>query len=114
MTDEERLGTTVFGQSGYYVWSFDSIDSAAIARTLDVPMLFLQGSTDFQAYADVDFAAWQDSLSDDPDAGFVLYDGLNHLFIESEGPRIGTPAEYYNHGHVEQKVIDDIAGFILG
>ena len=113
MTDEERLSTTVFGENGYYIWSFNSVDAAAIAETLDVPMLFLQGSTDFQVYADVDFTAWRNCLSDNPNAEFTLYDGLNHLFIESKGPYVGSSAEYYNHGNVEQKVIDDIADFIL-
>ena len=64
-------------------------------------------------YADVDFAAWEDALSDDPDAEFVLYDGLNHLFIESEGPYAGTTAEYNGRGSVDSRVVDDIAGFIL-
>lgn len=113
MTDDERASTTVFGQSGYYIWSLDSIDEVPIAESLDIPMLFLQGSADFQVYADVDFAAWEDALSDDPDAEFVLYDGLNHLFIESEGPYAGTTSEYNGHGSVDSGVVDDIAGFIL-
>ena len=62
---------------------------------------------------DVDFVAWEDALSDDPDAEFVLYDGLNHLFIESEGPYAGTTSEYNGHGSVDSGVVDDIAGFIL-
>ena len=44
---------------------------------------------------------------------FVLNDGLNHLFIESEGPYAGTTAEYNGHGSVDSGVVDDIAGFIL-
>ena len=44
---------------------------------------------------------------------FVLYGGLNHLFIESEGPYAGTTAEYNGRGSVDSRVVDDIAGFIL-
>ena len=114
MSDDERLAVTVFGQSGYYIWSLNSIDEVSIAKSLDIPMLFLQGSDDFQVYADVDFAAWQDALSDSQNAEFVLYEGLNHLFIESEGPYAGTSLEYNDPGHVDQNVIDRICGFITG
>ena len=112
MTDDERSSVTVFGQSGCYIWSLNSIDGISIAESLDIPMLFLQGSADFQVYADIDFAAWRNALSDDADAAFILYDGLNHLFINSEGPYAGTSAEYNGHGTVYRKVVDDIAAFI--
>ena len=114
MTDEQRASVTVFDQSGYYIWSLDSIDEVAIAEGLDVPMLFLQGGADFQVYADVDYAMWEEALGDDPDAGFILYDGLGHPFIASEGPYAGTSLEYNQRGHVDGQVIEDIAGFILG
>lgn len=114
MTDDERASTTVFGQSGYYIWSLNSIDEVPIAESLDIPMLFLQGSADYQVYADVDFRMWKDALSSDPDAGFVLYDGLNHLFIASEGPYAGTSLEYSLRSHVSQQVIEEITGFLSG
>ena len=114
MTDEQRASVTVFDQSGYYIWSLDSIDEVAIAESLDVPMLFLQGGADFQVYADVDYAMWEEALGDDPDAGFILYDGLGHPFIASGGPYAGTSLEYNLRGHVDGQVIEDIAGFILG
>ena len=114
MTNEQRASVTVFDQSGYYIWSLDSIDEVAIAESLDVPMLFLQGGADFQVYADVDYAMWEEALGDDPDAGFILYDGLGHPFIASGGPYAGTSLEYNLRGHVDGQVIEDIAGFILG
>ena len=77
-------------------------------------MLFLQGGADFQVYADVDYAMWEDALGDDPDAGFILYDGLGHPFIASGGPYAGTSLEYNQRGHVDGQVIEDIAEFILG
>lgn len=114
MTDDERSSVNVFGQSGCYIWSLNSIDRTSIAESLNIPMLFIQGSADFQVYADIDFAAWRSALSDDEDAAFILYDGLNHLFIDSEGPYAGTSAEYNGHGTVYRKVVDDIAEFIRG
>ena len=114
MTDVERATTMVFGQSGYYIWSINSIDSVSIAGSLSVPMLFLQGSTDIQVLADVDYVRWIGALSDDPAAEFALYDGLNHLFMESDGPYMGTALEYSKRGHVDQAVIDDMAEFIMG
>ena len=76
--------------------------------------IVIQGSADFQVYADIDFAAWRNALSDDADAAFILYDGLNHLFIDSEGLYAGTSAEYNGHGTVYRKVVDDIAELIRG
>ena len=113
MTDEQRASVTVFDQSGYYIWSLDSIDEISIAKSLEVPMLFLQGGADFQVYADVDFALWEEALADDPDATFVLYEDLGHPFIASERPFAGTALEYYQRGHVDPQVIGDIAAFIL-
>lgn len=113
MTDEQRASTTVFGQNGYYIWSLNSLDEVAIAGSLSVPMLFLHGSADIQTYADKDHGAWKESLTG-TDAEFILYDGLNHLFMESEGPYAGTALEYNLHGTVEQSVLDDIAEFITG
>lgn len=112
MTDEQRMATTVFGQSGYYIWSLNSIDEVAIAGSLDVPMLFLQGGADFQVYPDVDFAAWQAALGDS--AEFRLFEGLGHPFTASEGPYAGTSAEYNRYAHVDASVIESIAGFVLG
>ncbi|MDR2699196.1 MAG: alpha/beta fold hydrolase [Candidatus Methanoplasma sp.] len=111
-TESELLSNVVFGQPAYYVKDMNSRDAGAIALSLDVPMLFLQGSADFQVYPDKDFAKWQEVLEGKEGVEFKLYDGLNHLFMVSQGKDAGTVAEYNVKGHVDQNVIEDIAEFI--
>jgi len=38
------------------------------------------------------------------------YPELNHLFMPGTGP--GKPSDYEQPGHVDQRVIDDIAAWI--
>ena len=111
-TESELLSRTIFGLSGYYVKDMISRDAGKIAASLDVPMLFLQGSADFQVYADKDFKMWQNLLDGKEGTKFILYDGLNHLFMVSQGKNVGTTDEYQLKGYVSPKVIRDIADFI--
>ena len=74
----------------------------------DIDTLVLQGSADFQVYPDKDYVLWQELLSDN--AEFILYDGLNHLFM----PSINNDAsDYQVAAHVDHQVIEDIASWIL-
>lgn len=82
-----------------YWYSLNQINPAQTAQSLDIPMLFLQGSEDIQVYADIDFAEWKNILRDRPNCTFKLYPGLGHLFIGSEQT-------------VDTIVIEDIAEFI--
>ena len=82
-----------------YWTSLDAIDPAGVARELDIPMLFLQGSADTQVFADKDFAMWKEKLSDRPKCQFKLYDGLGHFFD-------------CENGHINSHVIEDTADFI--
>lgn len=88
-----------FGVSGIYWYSLNQIDSAEAALSLEIPMLFLQGSADMQIYADIDYTAWQALLADRPNCRFRLFDGLGHLFIGEEGT-------------VDEAVTAEIAAFI--
>ena len=110
--ESKLLSETIFGIPAYYVKDMISRDAGKIAATLDVPMLFLQGSADFQVYAKKDFVMWQDILEGKGGVVFKLYDGLNHLFMVSEGPDVGTVKEYDTKRHMSQDVIKDIAAFM--
>ncbi len=88
--DEETLSQALFGVSGRYWASLAAIDTASIAKEVDVPMLILQGSADFQVYPDKDYAAWQALLEGKENATFKLFEGLNHLFMPSSGVLDGT------------------------
>lgn len=113
MSEEEVMKTTIFGLPAYYVRSMVSLNIADTARSLDVPMLFLQGKEDFQVDPEKDYGAWIDILDDKESASFMLYLGLNHLFCISTGPGQGTVDEYYNEMIVNPTVINDIVEFML-
>ncbi|MEG0252450.1 MAG: dienelactone hydrolase family protein, partial [Christensenellaceae bacterium] len=96
------------GISAKYWYSLNQIDTPKIASKLSIPMFFLQGTQDFQVSAEVDFEAWQ--ALELKNAQFQLYDGLNHLFMQSDGTK--SVEEYNKKSTVSPQVIADIAEFI--
>lgn len=82
---------------------------AQAAAKLRVPMLILQGGRDYQSTT-ADFDGWSAALKGRPDVTLNLYSSLNHLFVAGEGR--STPDEYFRPGHVDQRVITDIADWI--
>ncbi|HEX3013052.1 MAG TPA: alpha/beta hydrolase, partial [Methanobacterium sp.] len=81
-----------------------------IAKTLNMPILVLQGGRDYQVLESKDFKGWKDALNHRENAEFELFPELNHLFIEGEGQ--STPQEYLIEGHVEENVVKIIAKWI--
>jgi len=107
------MSTTIFNTSAYYLKEMESKSAGNVARSLNVPMLFIQGSEDFQVFADKDFKEWRNILSGRSKVEFILYDGLNHMFAESKG--YGPSEfykEYYPRNDINADVIKDIAEFI--
>ena len=81
------------------------------ARSLDRPILVLQGERDYQVTMN-DFLGWKKALAGRRDATLKSYPKLNHFFVAGEG-RSG-PEEYRKPGHVAAEVVDDIAAFVAG
>ncbi|OPY26237.1 MAG: Alpha/beta hydrolase family protein [Methanobacterium sp. PtaU1.Bin242] len=81
-----------------------------IVKTLNIPILILQGGRDYQVLESKDFKGWKDALNQRENVEFKLFPRLNHLFIEGEGK--STPQEYLVEGHVDEKVIKTIAPWI--
>lgn len=94
---------------GYWL-SLRDYDAVAVAKGLAMPMLVLQGGSDFQVSPSGDFARWQAALAGRPQVAFHRYDGLNHLFMPAG--KTGTPADYQVPGHVDAQVIGDMAAWI--
>ncbi|HET7498847.1 MAG TPA: alpha/beta fold hydrolase, partial [Candidatus Eisenbacteria bacterium] len=90
-------------------WTSRSDFAPAQARKLGRPVLVLHGERDFQI-VDEDIAVWKKRLSGVKDVRFVSMPGLNHLFIEGTGKP--GPAEYDTPGHVDPRVVDELARFI--
>ncbi|SMC47567.1 alpha/beta hydrolase [Papillibacter cinnamivorans] len=101
---------TILGISSVYWMSLKESTGTEIAERLTCPVLVLQGSADFQVYPDKDYPLWEETLKSKTDFESHLYDGLNHLFMTTNGKRDVT--EYNIAGHVSQTVIDDIAAWI--
>jgi dipeptidyl aminopeptidase/acylaminoacyl peptidase len=94
-----------------YWLSVRDYDPVAVARTLPQPLLVLQGERDYQVTIQDDFELWKQGLAAKANVTYVSYPKLNHYFFAGEGPI--TPEEYAKKsGHVEAKVVEDIARFV--
>lgn len=98
------------GYPAHYWYSLNKIDIAGLAKKLKIPMFIAQGSEDWQVFADKDYKEWQKVLKGKKNVTFKLYDGLNHLFVKSNGKTDIT--EYNVPGYVDKKVINDMAKWI--
>src|SRR5580704_10671776 len=98
-----------FGATASYYYDLDARDEVAIARTLDVPILILHGSRDYQVTGE-DIRHWQTGLKGDAKVQVQTFPALNHLFIAGAGKP--GPADYETPGHVDVAVIGTIASFI--
>lgn len=101
--------STVLGAPASYWRELAAVDPVARARSLDVPLLVLQGERDYQSTM-ADFALWTEALGARPSVTLESYPALNHLFIVGEG--LSTPAELGRAGHVAAEVVEDIARWI--
>ena len=103
-------GELVLGASKAYWADLLAYDPVKTAQGLKLPLLILQGGRDYQVTRE-DFAGWQRGLAGREGVSFKFYPHLNHLFMLGIGK--STPAEYAQPGHVAQKVIEDIAGWVV-
>lgn len=82
-------------------------DPVAIARSLKMPMLILQGERDYQVTME-DFQGWLPLKG--TRVTLKSYPALNHLFQPGQGK--STPAEYSLIAPFSPVVLDDIAAWI--
>ncbi|MDD4080471.1 MAG: alpha/beta fold hydrolase [Eubacteriales bacterium] len=116
LSNEEALapGAAVFGMSAWYLRHLEGIDAPALHLADGLPVLVLQGGRDRQVYME-DYEAWQAALAGHPDASFILYPELNHLFGRYEGetrPFSQIALEYSQLTPIPDEVLDDIAAWI--
>ena len=100
---------TVMGLPAGYWRSIDAVDPVAEAKSVDLPMLVLQGARDIQV-VDADWQRWRAGFHDNAKVEFKLYEKVNHLGIAGEGE--GNIAEYAIPGHVDAQLIDDVATWV--
>ena len=96
MTEEAKSvtqagGKTILGLPDAYIASLNNLSLRETAAKLTLPILILQGSEDFQVSM-TDFNSWKEALAGNPNAAYIEYPGLNHLFMKSTGEK--TTEEY--------------------
>lgn len=101
---EELLGTPPS-----YWDDLNAYDQVATAKTIERPILILQGERDYNSTME-DFATWKKALGWKKNVTTKSYPGLNHLMIHGEGKPL--PAEYFQAGNVDEAVVDDIAEWV--
>ncbi|HVS73181.1 MAG TPA: alpha/beta fold hydrolase [Phycisphaerae bacterium] len=85
-------------------------DQVTAAKALRVPMLIVQGGSDFQVSPRANFIRWQQAFPDDRRVTFKEYPGLSHLFAPAGNPP--TPDDYAKPSSMDAQVIRDIARWI--
>jgi hypothetical protein len=110
LTQEQvKTGERILGAGAEYWFDLKGYAPAVSAKSIERPMLILQGGRDYQV-TEEDYEKWQEALASKKNAVFKLYPPLNHLFIAGQGP--STPEEYQQPGHVAETVITDIAAWL--
>lgn len=93
-----------------YWLDFRTLYARKEAESISKPILVLQGESDYQVTLE-DFEGWKEALKNNQSAKFISYPSLNHLFMKSPNAK-SKPQEYYEPGHIETKVINDIVNWI--
>lgn len=106
LTAESDPNQFLFGAYITYWLDLNAHNQVETAQALNIPILVLQGERDYQVTM-TDFEIWRAAL---PDATFISYPALNHMFLAGEG--MSTPAEYAVAGHIPEEVITDIVDWI--
>lgn len=108
-SDDAKTTTLIFGASPAYWLDLRGYDPPETAKRVKQPLLILQGERDYQVTMD-DFKRWKAALATRSNVTFRSYPELNHLFITGTGR--STPSEYERAGHVDERVVQDIAAWI--
>ncbi len=113
-TDEEDImKDVIFGRPTAFWLDFLEIDCAAYLKTVQKPVLILQGENDYMIKRDVDFAAWQEEMANESYATLKSYEGLSFFFTESKGIFSGHYKEFDRPARVSENVIGDIGNWML-
>lgn len=83
---------------------------ATVKRLKNKPMLFLQGTHDYQV-TEEDLGLWKKALTENQNVQFTVMKDLDHLFRKL--PRKALPADYEQAGTMSDEAIAAVARFIL-
>ncbi|MFQ6399195.1 alpha/beta hydrolase family protein [Nocardia sp. KC 131] len=100
-----------FGMPARYWLDQRAYDPVAVAATLHIPMLILQGERDYQVTVAEDLAGWRAGLADRADVTIRICPADDHLFFPGAGPSL--PDDYARPQHVDADVVADIADWLM-
>ena len=98
------------GLPAQYWRDLDRVDPLADAKSLNKPLLLLQGGRDIQV-TQADWALWQENLGGSPLSTLKFYPKLNHLGITGVEPASFDDSKI--PGQVDLSLIADISQWIL-
>ncbi len=98
------------GLPASYWRDLERYDPIATARLIKQPMLILQGGRDYQVTPADEFSQWREAFATNSRFELIEYPVLGHAFMPGGDPP--GPKDYLLPGHVDGKVIDDIAAWI--
>lgn len=99
-----------FQLPAHYWLDFRSLNAKKEATSITKPILVLQGESDYQVTME-DFDGWKEGLKNNTKATFRSFPSLNHLFMKSPNVK-SNPQEYYQPGHIDPVVIQEIIKWI--
>jgi uncharacterized protein len=100
------------GTSPAYYLSSLRYDEVATARSIPLPLLFLQGDRDYQVTVANDLDVWRQGLKGRSRVTVVQFPRADHLFLDASGPP--TPVEYEKPAHVDPNLTPTIASWVEG
>lgn len=92
-----------------YILDLRSYVPAATVARLKIPILVLQGLSDYQVTR-ADLEGWEKALAGHNNVTTKTYPGLCHLFTPGSDPP--SPADYDKPAHVSKSTLDDIASWV--
>lgn len=107
--EDSSKAEPLLGAPAKYYLDLAQYDPAEVMRSYPGPILALQGLRDYQVTPE-QLDDWLATLGPRQNLTVRRYDKLNHLFLPGEGPP--SPADYKTPGHVDPRVIADIAEWI--
>lgn len=111
-SEDSLVNENLLGMPAQYWKDLNTVDYVECIQTTEKPVLLLQGQEDYQIRADADYEGWQKKLEGRNNVTMKIYEGLNHLFMKSQGCFKGNSMEYMMPNHVSEDVISDISAFI--
>ncbi|MGB0134328.1 alpha/beta fold hydrolase [Dokdonella sp.] len=99
-----------FGVPASYWLDLNHYDPIEVSRSLDLPMLILQGERDYQVTTTDDLVRWKAAFASSPRVQMIEYPELGHTFMPASQPP--GPNDYAVPATVAAELMDDIAAWI--